>query len=140
MISLYMVLELKLYQKIDDIFLICLYQIYINNIRSLFEDNACFINSCMYYTLLYFVFYWQNPPTQPAIKGECILAVNKHGIHFLSLDTHVSLKMLRSVTSHTHYHYHNDITIIIIIIIQNTEDHRSNISDFLYLLNFHLES
>lgn len=57
MISLYMVLELKLYQKIDDIFLICLYQIYINHIRSLFEDNACFIKSCMYYTFLYFVFY-----------------------------------------------------------------------------------
>nr|XP_034311051.1 unconventional myosin-XV isoform X10 [Crassostrea gigas] len=33
----------------------------------------------------------RNPPTQPAIKGECILAVNKHGIHFLSLDTHETI-------------------------------------------------
>lgn len=61
MISLYMVLELKLYQKIDDIFLICLYQIY-NHIRSLFGDDACFIKSCMYYTLLYFVFLFTESP------------------------------------------------------------------------------
>ncbi|XP_078318920.1 unconventional myosin-XV-like isoform X3 [Crassostrea virginica] len=33
----------------------------------------------------------RNPPTQPAIIGECILAVNKHGIHFLSLDTHETI-------------------------------------------------
>ncbi|XP_056017857.1 unconventional myosin-XV-like isoform X8 [Ostrea edulis] len=33
----------------------------------------------------------RNPPTQPVIKGECILAVNKHGIHFLSLDTHETI-------------------------------------------------
>ncbi|VDI64505.1 myosin XV [Mytilus galloprovincialis] len=36
-------------------------------------------------------FVIKNPPTTPAIKGECLLAVNKNGIQFLKLQTHETI-------------------------------------------------
>lgn len=75
------------YLKINDIFPICLYQIY-KYIKSLKIMPVSSSHAC---TIHCWILFWQNPPTQPAIKGECILAVNKHGIHFLSLDTHETI-------------------------------------------------
>ena len=50
-----------------------------------------------YFFIIVYLFnhsLFQNPPTTPAIKGECLLAVNKNGIQFLKLQTHVSYRCL----------------------------------------------
>ncbi|XP_062594386.1 unconventional myosin-XV-like isoform X8 [Saccostrea cucullata] len=57
--------------------------------RSPLECKARFVDILSRWPLFGSTFFSiRNPPTQPVIKGECILAVNKRGIHFLSLETH----------------------------------------------------
>ena len=54
------------------------------------------IKSLLLFIIVYLINHslFQNPPTTPAIKGECLLAVNKNGIQFLKLQTHVSYRCL----------------------------------------------
>ena len=54
------------------------------------------IKSFLLFIIVYLINHslFQNPPTTPAIKGECLLAVNKNGIQFLKLQTHVSYRCL----------------------------------------------